>query len=103
MKPSSVYGHQHNRGAVLIVLLVALLAGSGLWLLEAGQANRQWQRHREATAESLGFAKEALIAYAVSYADNYGHNVRGGAGRLPCPSDSKNTVSYTHLTLPTKA
>ena len=91
MKPSSVYGHQHNRGAVLIVLLVALLAGSGLWLLEAGQANRQWQRHREATAESLGFAKEALIAYAVSYADNYGHNVRGGAGRLPCPSDSKNS------------
>ena len=91
MKPSLIYGHQHNRGAVLIVLLVALLAGSGLWLLEVAQANRQWQRHREATAESLGFAKEALIAYAVSYADNYGHNVRGGAGRLPCPSGRKNS------------
>ena len=91
MKPSLIYGHQHNRGAVLIVLLVALLAGSGLWLLEVAQANRQWQRHREATAESLGFAKEALIAYAVSYADNYGHNVRGGAGRLPCPSGRKHS------------
>ncbi len=86
--PLAVCG-QRNRGAILIVLLVALLAGSGLWLLEAAQANRQWQSHREATAESLGFAKEALIAYAINYADNYGHNVRGGTGRLPCPSSRK--------------
>jgi len=38
------------------------------------------------TLDSLLAAKQALMAYAVNYADNYGHNTRGGTGRLPCPA-----------------
>lgn len=83
---------QHHSGAALIVLLVALLAGSGLWLLEAANADRQLQTQRQSyqqtTAQTLAHAKEALIAYAVNYADDYGHNTRGGTGRLPCPAET---------------
>lgn len=91
MKQHFIVVRGRNTGAVLIVLLVALLASSGMWLLELALANRQWQSHRQTTAESLAFAKEALIAYAVNYADNYGHNVRGGTGRLPCPATNTHS------------
>ena len=81
-----------HSGAVLIVLLVALLSGSGLWLLEAANADRhlqaQRQSYQQTTAQTLAHAKEALIAYAVNYADDYGHNTRGGTGRLPCPAET---------------
>jgi len=73
------------------MMLVGTLDGTGLWLLQLAKANHQWQSHRQSTSESLAFAKEALIAYAVNYADNYGHNVRGGTGRLPCPADAKHS------------
>ena len=85
------HGVAKNTGAILIVLLVGLLAVSSSLLLGMAQANRQKQSHQQVTAETLAFAKEALIAYAVNYADNYGHNIRGGTGRLPCPALAKQS------------
>lgn len=80
-----------NRGAILIVLLVGLLAVSSSLLLGLAEANRQKQIHQQKTEETLAFAKESLIAFAVNYADNYGHNIRGGSGRLPCPARGRHS------------
>ena len=38
-----------NRGAILIVLMAGILAGSGLWLLQIAEANRKWQSHGQST------------------------------------------------------
>lgn len=68
-------------GVALLVAMMALLAGSAFFLVNGHRSEKQNNR-----LESLLAAKQALIAYAVNYADNYGHNTRGGTGRLPCPA-----------------
>lgn len=71
----------NQRGIAMLIAMVALLGGSALFLVNGYRAESHQDR-----LESLLSAKQALIAYAVNYADNYGHNTRGGTGRLPCPS-----------------
>ena len=70
-----------QKGVALLVAMMALLAGSALFLVNGHKSDL-----RSDQLESLLSAKQALMAYAVNYADNYGHNTRGGTGRLPCPS-----------------
>lgn len=78
--------HVHQQGAVLIALMVGILLITGAGFLSSQlAANRELETDSEVTL-SLAMAKEALISYAVTYADNYGHNSRGGVGRLPCPA-----------------
>ena len=70
-----------QRGVALLIATIVLLTGSALFLVNEYHAGRQDSR-----LQSMLSAKQALIAFAVNYADNYGHNTRGGTGRLPCPS-----------------
>lgn len=71
----------YQQGVALLIIVLALLSGSALIL-----ANEYRSGIRNDRLESVLAAKQALIAYAVNYADDYGHNTRGGTGRLPCPS-----------------
>ncbi len=71
----------NQRGVALLIAMMALLGGSALVLINGYRIGIQNER-----LESVLAAKQALIAYAVNYPDNYGHNTRGGTGRLPCPS-----------------
>ncbi len=70
-------------GVALLVAMMVLLTGSAYYLASEYQSNT---RGRNVDLQSLLAAKQALMAYAVNYADNYGHNTRGGTGRLPCPA-----------------
>jgi len=75
-----------QKGVALLVAMMALLASSAVFLINGHRSDLQRQR-----LEPLLSAKQALIAYAVNYADNYGHNTRGGTGRLPCPALSRHS------------
>ncbi len=79
-----------ERGAVLIAVMCGLLLFTGVGVFGGQLAAKIKQQSRNEVTESLSRAKEALLSYAVSYADNYGHNTRGGVGRLPCPSPVPN-------------
>lgn len=80
---------QRQSGAALLVLITALLAATAYATLQLGSINRSRSVQQQEVTRSLAFAKNALISYAVTYVDNYGHNTRGGVGRLPCPSKSR--------------
>ncbi len=72
---------ESQRGIALLVVTMLLLTGSAVYLVNGYRTDNQDKR-----LQAMLSAKQALIAYAVNYADNYGHNTRGGAGRLPCPA-----------------
>lgn len=76
-----------QRGAVLIALFMSLLLISGAALLTSVHTTASKLAAAQEVTEALAKAKEALISYAVTYTDNYGHNTRGGVGRLPCPAN----------------
>ena len=71
-------------GATLLVMLtLIILAGASVVL---GKLNSRAQTQLDQqlrTAQALSAAKAALLAYAVTYPDNYGD--RWGPGYLPCP------------------
>jgi len=73
-------------GAVLTVLILGLLLVSGGSLLSGYVSHNKNHAVEREISTSLSRAKDALISYAVTYTDNYGHNTRGGVGRLPCPA-----------------
>ena len=73
-------------GVVVLIMILTLLATSAVYL--TAEFSNTGQQNRD-TLNSLLAAKQALLAYAVNYADNYGHNSRGGPGRLPCPALEK--------------
>lgn len=89
-------GRSVQHGAALLVLLMALLVGSGYSLLQYHSVNHVRANTDEEIALSLMAAKSALIAFAVNYADNYGHNTRGGTGRLPCPALARHSSPATN-------
>jgi hypothetical protein len=77
-----------QRGAALLILLMILVVGVMTVLLK-GLNNRSLQlRQHAATISALAKAKEALISYAVTYADNY-PPTDAGPGHLICP-DTNN-------------
>ncbi len=86
---SCINSQKRQRGAVLLVLMTALLAATAYVTLQLTSTNRAKNHQQQEVTRSLAFAKNALLAYAVTYVDNYGHNTRGGVGRLPCPSTSR--------------
>ncbi len=75
---------RRQSGAVLLMLMMTLLGATALILI--GRTNSTQALAQQEETRAMAAAKAALIAYAVNYADHYGHNIRGGAGRLPCPS-----------------
>ena len=74
---------QPRQEGFVILLLLAVFATIGLPPLLGSMGSWAVQRNRLASPE-LREAKDALIAFAVSYADNY-TPTSAGPGHLPCP------------------
>ena len=71
-----------QQGAALLMMLLMMLLGTlYLFLSQLTPARLQAEREKR-TVAALAQAKEALIAYAVSYGDKHPNNV---PGYLPCP------------------
>lgn len=75
-----------QRGVALLVFLLPLCLGLGVIVLSGGSFSNAAHplKTRQAELDALKSAKQALIAYAVSYADNYAPT-GAGPGHLPCP------------------
>lgn len=67
--------------ALLVAMLLLVFVGLSLFVskLTAGVADAT---RREKTSEALNEARQALVAYAVTYPDRF---LGQGPGRLPCP------------------
>jgi len=78
-----MYRIKTQNGVVLLVLMLVMLSATAFYYSKT-LLHRSHDKQEDLYA--LVAAKEALLAYAVNYADNYGHNSRGGVGRLPCPA-----------------
>ena len=84
MKNSLSISRSQQGAALLIMMLLLFLVSMAVLLKGLGRKNTQL--HQEiATSAALAQAKEALIAYAVTYADNYPPNGGAGPGHLMCP------------------
>ncbi|OED36803.1 hypothetical protein AB833_25680 [Chromatiales bacterium (ex Bugula neritina AB1)] len=70
--------------------MMALLGGTALFLMGSGNSRGNGIEQNKEQARAMAAAKAALIAYSVNYVDHYGHNIRGGVGRLPCPSRTRH-------------
>ncbi|MDP3478549.1 MAG: hypothetical protein Q8R88_02165 [Desulfoprunum sp.] len=75
--------YRSQRGAALLIMMLLLFIVSMAVLLKGIGKNTQLHG-AAATSAALAKAKDALIAYAVMYADNYPPN-GAGAGHLMCP------------------
>lgn len=79
---------RRQRGAVLLVTMIILVVGIAALLVGSiSNAALQTERNRK-TAEALAQAKEALIGYALAYADRHSNTVDG---YLPCPDEGSGT------------
>ena len=84
---------RRQRGAVLILLFVALVMGTLTVILAALNNNSPQLRDRRNKVVEMREVKEALLAYALTYPDYHDiapvTNAQKGPGRLPC-SDTDN-------------
>ena len=80
-------GIAHRQKGVVLLLLISLLSlvAAGGYLYSQSY-NKYYFSHLQLVDRSLETAKQALLAYATNYADNYSSIT--GPGHLPCP-DSK--------------
>ena len=77
-----------QHGAALIVMLVIMVMGAAATLVGSLSTTAVKNARQETTAAALAQAKEALIAYAVTYGDTHAGQVHG---YLPCPDiDASN-------------
>lgn len=80
-------GPQRQRGVVALAILVIFIAATSYLLVtQLNKAARQYAREQQ-TAAALAEAKQALIGYAMTYAEQY---PPFGPGYLPCPDTSGN-------------
>ena len=78
-----------HSGATLIVLMTLIVLTSASVLLDKLNSRARAELEQQVrTAEALSAAKAALLAYAVTYPDNYGDT--RGPGYLPCPDTNNN-------------
>jgi hypothetical protein len=71
-----------EQGVALLALLAAVVLGAALALLAMSNPRPLQVEREELTSKALAKAKEALIAYAATYADGHSGQV---PGYLPCP------------------
>ena len=89
MRPSTrsrpfLKSFKRQRGVVWLLFILFLSGSSLLWLLPLSESTSIALLNQDKTNQSLQQAKQALIAYAVSYYDNK----PGRFGVLPCPDTS---------------
>ena len=82
-------------GATLIALVTLVVIASASLLLNELRSGAQLEAENHIhNAKALATAKAALIAYAVTYPDNYGAtDPDAGPGFLPCPDTTDPTLS----------
>jgi len=78
--PSSKLG-RNQQGAALLLMMLVVIVGAASILVTQLNRNAGLVLQSSATQRSLAQAKEALLAYAMSYPDLYG----GSSVLLPCP------------------
>ncbi len=88
-----------QRGAALLIMMLILVMGTMGVLLKGFSARKAQLRQDAATSEALSQAKEALIAYAVMYADNYPPTGAGPA-HLMCPDTDAPAFDVNGVPLP---
>jgi hypothetical protein len=87
-------GKQH--GAALLIMLVILVVGIAAILVDSLTASSVKTARQATTADALAQAKDALIGYAITYADTHSGQVDG---YLPCPDiDASNGEGSSILT-----
>lgn len=80
-----------QRGALLLILMLTLVLGAASAMLLSGEHIARTQlRIRLDSAYALAQARNALIGYAISYAEQHPNQ---GYGYLPCP-DTENVGAY---------
>lgn len=78
------YGRAHLHGGALIILLTILVLGSAALLLSGVNRRHDFKSaNQKQTIAALAQAKEALLGYAISHADQPDN--AGWYGFLPCP------------------
>jgi type II secretory pathway pseudopilin PulG len=91
--------HRCQRGYALLIMLVLMVSGSLYALLnQLTPAVFQAAQNRD-TANALKHAKEALLAYAVTYRDQ---NPNSGFGYLPCPDLASDDTSLNGFLIGTE-
>jgi hypothetical protein len=73
-----------QQGATLMIMLVIMVLGTATYLVNSFNSTAVQTARDKLTADALAQAKNALIAYAVTYADN---NLGSVHGYLPCSDD----------------
>lgn len=80
-------GRGRQRGAALLIMLVIMVVGIAAILVDSlTAASVNTARHAK-TAAALAQAKDALIGYAITYADTHSGQM---PGYLPCPDPNGN-------------
>ncbi|MCG8324162.1 MAG: hypothetical protein MI673_01490 [Thiotrichales bacterium] len=77
-------------GATLLVLMLIVVTGASFMLVTQLNANINQNKRAKDTNMNLVLAKQALMAYAVTYPDNPDHSI-DGPGFLPCPDRHSRT------------
>jgi hypothetical protein len=80
-------GPGRQRGAFLLAILVIFIIGAAAFLLHTLNNSSLQTERNKVTADALAKAKDALIAYAVTYADT--HTTQSN-GYLPTPDQNGN-------------
>jgi hypothetical protein len=80
-------GPGRQRGAFLLAILVIFIIGAAAFLLHTLNKSSLQTERNKITADALAKAKDALIAYAVTYADTHSTQTNG---YLPTPDQNGN-------------
>jgi len=83
---------QHQRGGVLLVMLVILVMGITTVFVTSLSGTAILNHRNHSAADALALAKEALIGYAVTYGDTHPGKSHG---YLPCPDPNGDAGSPT--------
>ncbi|MDD2686112.1 MAG: hypothetical protein PHY62_08135 [Gallionella sp.] len=84
---SRAIGHHHQHGAALMVMLIVLVLGVAATLVGSLNSAALKNDYQKANELALAQAKEALIGYALTYADSH---LGKTFGYLPCPDRDGN-------------
>ena len=80
---------RHQKGVVMLFVIAVLVLGSAALFLGAHSSNVALLSRQDTVSADLQTAKQALIAYAVNYADIQSSST-AGPGRLPCADTNGN-------------
>ncbi len=88
MRDKHTLNHKQQKGAVLLLLMFAVIIGFATFFIVAYNNNKLEIQNDKETTKALGIAKQAVLNYVTA---NY-HNIQtGDYGFLPCPDTSSGS------------